>query len=77
MLFPDNGEKGLVEPPGIAPGSETLIACAFIPIVRPKPNPPNIGRQGYEVKNGAGRPGGGYSVLSGCFCMRSSACRSV
>ena len=45
----------MVEPPGIAPGSETLIACAFIPIVRPKPDDPNIGRQGYEVKNGPGR----------------------
>ena len=41
----------MVEPPGIAPGSETLIAYAFIPIVGPKPDPANIGRQGYEVKN--------------------------
>ena len=40
-----------MEPPGIAPGSETLIAYAFIPIVGPKPDPPNIGRQGYEGKN--------------------------
>ncbi len=46
----------MVEPPGIAPGSETLIACAFIPIVEPKPDPANIGWQGYEVKNGAGSP---------------------
>ena len=42
-LTGDNPEKDLVEPPGIAPGSSPLITCAFIPIVRPKPDKLNIG----------------------------------
>ena len=31
--------EGLVEPPGIAPGSSPLITCAFISIVRANPDP--------------------------------------
>ena len=40
-----------MEPPGIAPGSERPITRPFIPIVRPKPDPANIGAEGYEGKN--------------------------
>ena len=32
-----------MEPPGIAPGSSSLITWAFIPIVEPKPDRFNIG----------------------------------
>jgi len=32
-----------VEPPGTAPGSDPLITCAFMPIVRANPNSANIG----------------------------------
>lgn len=39
----DNAGRKLVEPPGIAPGSGPLITSAFIAIVRPKPDKPNIG----------------------------------
>ncbi len=35
--------REMVEPPGIAPGSSSLITWAFIPIVRPKPDLINIG----------------------------------
>jgi len=44
-LSADNAEEGLVEPPGIAPGSGPLISRAFISIVRANPNPPNIGEE--------------------------------
>ena len=40
-----------MEPPGIAPGSRSLISRAFISIDRPKPDPSNIGTKGYGVKN--------------------------
>jgi hypothetical protein len=46
MLAGDNPEKVMVEPPGIAPGSNPLIARAFISIVRPKPDLGNIGAIG-------------------------------
>jgi hypothetical protein len=50
MLAGDNPEKVMVEPPGIAPGSNPLIARAFISIVRPKPDPGNIGAKGYRFQ---------------------------
>jgi len=50
LQSPITGE-GLVEPPGIAPGSSPLITSAFIAIVRASPDPTNIGRQGYRRKN--------------------------
>ena len=51
MLSADNAEKGMVEPPGIAPGSSPLIARAFISIVRTDPDPPYIGEMGCRLKN--------------------------
>ena len=33
----------MVEPPGTAPGSDPLILCAFMPIVRVAPDRDNIG----------------------------------
>jgi hypothetical protein len=50
MLAGDNPEKVMVEPPGIAPGSNPLIARAFISIVRPKPDLGNIGAKGYRFQ---------------------------
>jgi hypothetical protein len=47
MLAGDNPEKVMVEPPGIAPGSNPLIARAFISIVGASPDPANIGAKGY------------------------------
>jgi hypothetical protein len=52
MLAGDNPEKVMVEPPGIAPGSSPLIARAFISIVRPKPDPLNIGAIGERFQMG-------------------------
>src|SRR5215472_6677879 len=46
------GRKGLVEPPGIAPGSSPLIARAFISIVRTSPYAANIGASDCRLKNG-------------------------
>ena len=40
----------MVEPPGIAPGSKSLIARAFISIDQPKLDPSNIGTKGYGEK---------------------------
>ena len=42
--------RGLVEPPGTAPGSEPLITGAFIAIVRVAPNRPNIGARPARLK---------------------------
>ncbi len=42
--------RGLVEPPGTAPGSEPLITGAFIAIVRVAPNKRNIGRPAPPLK---------------------------
>jgi hypothetical protein len=46
MLAGDNPEKVMVEPPGIAPGSNPLIARAFISIVGASPDGGNIGAIG-------------------------------
>ena len=41
----DNAERRMVEPPGIAPGSGSLITRAFIAIVRANPDTINIGER--------------------------------
>ncbi len=40
----------MVEPPGTAPGSDPVITCAFMSIVRANPNEANIGGQGAGCK---------------------------
>ena len=42
VISADNAEGDLVEPPGIAPGSGSLITRAFIAIVRANPDMCNI-----------------------------------
>ena len=67
----DNPEECLVEPPGIAPGSSPLMTCAFISIVGPKPDTPNIGPAHQELKNAVhfrasrlSRSAGGWSIFA-------------
>ena len=42
---PGDTREEMVEPPGIAPGSSPLISCAFISIVRSKPDRTYIGQK--------------------------------
>ncbi len=53
----------MVEPPGIAPGSSSLITWAFIPIAAPKSGPFNIG-----VFAGEGKAADDLFFLS-CFAI--------
>ena len=53
----------MVEPPGIAPGSGSLITRAFIAIVRANPDTGNIGAIRRVLKGLATRAGGSEVVL--------------
>ena len=56
----------MVEPPGTAPGSDPVIPCAFMSIVRANPNRLNIGAGRGGCKGGAavGKGGGARGALS-------------
>ena len=49
----------MVEPPGTAPGSDPVIPCAFMSIVRANPNRLNIGAGRGGCKGGAAVGKGG------------------
>ncbi len=49
----------MVEPPGTAPGSDPVIPCAFMSIVRANPNRLNIGAGRGGCKGGGGGRQGG------------------
>ena len=51
-ILPAMTREGMVEPPGIAPGSSPVITRAFMSIARASPNPFNIGAIGCRGKDG-------------------------
>lgn len=55
----------MVEPPGTAPGSDPLITCAFMSIVRANPDAWNIGVAQAACKRQDRRPAGIAAMRAG------------
>lgn len=69
QLGPSVTRGGLVEPPGIAPGSGPLITGTFIAIVRPRPDTVDIGLLTPKSKVCVGK-----IVMGSAFPSQASGC---
>lgn len=63
----------MVEPPGTAPGSDPLITCAFMSIVRANPDAWNIGAARAACKRQDRRPAGIAAMRAGRHDRRAAA----